>query len=66
MFNNPAMSNLLAGMEVVSLGEPTNSFSSNLWFVPYKIRFKDGTEKSFRLHVGQDQESQRWYFKGGL
>jgi RNA polymerase sigma factor (sigma-70 family) len=66
MFSNPAMSNYLAGLEIVSLGEPTNSFGPNMWFVPYKIRFKDGTEKEFRLHVAQDSKSQRWIFKGGF
>jgi len=66
MFNDPVKSNYLAGLEVVSIGEPTNSFGSNMWFVPYKIRFKDGTEKEFRLHVAQDTRSQRWIFKGGF
>jgi hypothetical protein len=60
------MSNHLAGMEIVNLGEPTNSFGPNIWFVPYKIRFKDGSEKEFRLHVAQDEQSQRWYFKCGF
>ncbi len=58
--------NLLAGMEVVSIGEPTNSFGPNMWFVPYTIRFKDGSQKTFRLHVAQDSTTQRWYFKGGF
>ncbi len=58
--------NLLAGMEVVSIGQPTNSFGPDMWFVPYKIRFKDGSEKEFRLHVAQDPRTQRWYFKGGF
>ena len=66
MFNDPVKSNYLAGLEVVSVGEPTNSFNSNMWFVPYKIRFKDGSEKEFRLHVAQDPNSQRWIWKGGL
>lgn len=58
--------NLLAGMEVVSLGEPTNSFGPNMWFVPYKIRFKDGGQKDFRLHVAQDPKTQRWFSKAGF
>jgi RNA polymerase sigma factor (sigma-70 family) len=66
IFNDPSKSNYLAGMEVVSLGEPTNSFGSNMWFVPYKVRFADGNEKEFRLHVAQDPWSQRWIFKGGF
>jgi hypothetical protein len=37
-----------------------------MWFVPYTIRFRDGNEKSFRLHVAQDPRTQRWILKGGL
>jgi RNA polymerase sigma factor (sigma-70 family) len=66
MFNDPLKSNYLAGLEIVSVGQPTNSFGPNMWFVPYKIRFKDGSEKEFRLHVAQDPRTQRWYFKGGF
>ena len=66
MFKDPAMSNYVASLEVVSLGEPTNSFGSNMWFVSYKIRFKDGSEKEFRLHMAQDPRTQRWFFKGGF
>jgi hypothetical protein len=66
MFNDPIKSNYLAGLEIVSLGQPTNSFGPNMWFVPYKIRFKDGSEKEFQLHVAQDPRTQRWYFKGGF
>ena len=60
------MKDYLRGMEIVSIGEPTNSFGPNMWFVPYTIRFRDGNEKSFRLHVAQDPSTQRWILKGGL
>jgi RNA polymerase sigma factor (sigma-70 family) len=60
------MKDYLRGMEIVSIGEPTNSFGPNMWFVPYTIRFRDGNEKSFRLHVAQDPRTQRWILKGGL
>jgi len=66
MFNDPAKSNYLSGLEIVSVGQPTNSFGPNMWFVPYKIRFKNGSEKEFQLHVAQDPRTQRWYFKGGF
>ncbi len=58
-------SNLL-GMQVVSIGQPTNSFGPNMWFVPYTIRFKDGSEKTMRLHVAQDPKTRRWILKGGF
>jgi len=54
------------GLEVVSSGTPTNSFGPNMWFVPYTIRFKNGSEKTFRLHVAQDSKTQRWILKGGF
>lgn len=60
------MKSNLVGMEVVSIGEPTNSFGPNMWFVPYTIRFKNGGEKTFRLHVAQDPRTQRWILKGGF
>ena len=57
----------LLGMEVVNIGTPTNSFGRpNVWFVPYTIRFKDGGEKTMRLHVAQDSKTQRWMLKGGF
>ncbi|MGH7971341.1 MAG: hypothetical protein ACREIC_21700, partial [Limisphaerales bacterium] len=66
MFNNENVKKYLTGLEVVSVGEPTNSFVPNMWFVPYKIRLQDGTEKEMRLHIAQDPGSQKWYFKGGI
>jgi RNA polymerase sigma factor (sigma-70 family) len=60
------MKDYLKGMEIVSIGEPTNSFGPNMWFVPYTIRFQDGTEKSHRLHVAQDPQTKRWILKGGF
>jgi RNA polymerase sigma factor (sigma-70 family) len=56
----------MKGMEIVSIGQPTNSFAANMWFVPYTIRFKDGNQKSMRLHLAQDTRTQRWILKGGF
>ena len=67
IFGNEEIKNYLSGVQVVSVGQPTNSFGPNMWFVPYKIRFKDGaTEKEMRLHIAQDPSTQKWYFKGGI
>ena len=65
-FGDERLKNYLTGMTVVSVGQPTNSFGPNMWFVPYKIRFQDGSEKEFRLHVAQDPRTQKWHFKGGI
>jgi hypothetical protein len=60
------MKEQLRGLEIVSIGQPTNSFGPNMWFVPYTIRFQDGSEKSLRLHVAQNPKTQRWILKGGF
>jgi hypothetical protein len=65
-FREPNKSNYLYGMEIVSLGQPTNGPGQNSWWVPYKLRFRDGSEKEFQLHVAQDPRTQRWFFKGGF
>jgi hypothetical protein len=37
-----------------------------MWFVPYKIRLQDGSEKEMQLHIAQDPATQKWFFKGGI
>jgi hypothetical protein len=67
VFGTDRVKAYLAQIDSVTVtGEPTNSFGSNMWFVPYKLRFKDGSEKDMQLHVAQDPRSQKWYFKGGI
>lgn len=66
MFNDEQIKAYLAGVQVLSVGQPTNSFGPNMWFVPYKIRLNDGSEKEMRLHIAQDPRTQKWYFKGGI
>ncbi len=65
MFTEQMRSNL-AGLQILSLGQPTNGFGPNHYFVPYKVQFQDGSQKEFRLSVKQDPRSQRWYFDGGF
>jgi RNA polymerase sigma factor (sigma-70 family) len=65
MFTDQMRSNL-AGMRILSMGQPTNGFGPNHYFVPYKIQFQDGSQKEFRLSVKQDPRTQRWYFDGGF
>jgi RNA polymerase sigma factor (sigma-70 family) len=68
MFSDEMKSNM-AGMEIISIGEPTNWLSTasvKKWFVPYEIRLNDGSIKSHRLSVGQDVETKRFFFDGGF
>ncbi|HUC85111.1 MAG TPA: sigma-70 family RNA polymerase sigma factor [Candidatus Acidoferrales bacterium] len=60
------LTNYLHGVGIVDIGQPTNSFGPNMWFVPYTIQFPDGNQKTFRLHVAQDPNTQRWILKGGI
>jgi len=66
LYNTDRVKAYFAQIDSVSTGQPTNSFAPNSWFVPYKIHFKDGTDKEMQLHVGQDPQSQKWYLKGGI
>lgn len=67
LFDTDHVKTYLAQIDSVTVeGEPTNSFGPNMWFVPYKLRFKDGSEKDMRLHVAQDPQTGKWYFKGGI
>jgi hypothetical protein len=65
IFTGELKSNL-AGLRIRSIGQPTNSFGPNMWFVPYTVRFKDGGEKTFRLHVAEHLAAKHWCFKGGF
>ena len=66
VFNSERVKGYFAEIDSVTLGQPTNSFGPNMWFVPYKLHFKDGHEKELQLHVAQEPSSQKWYFKGGI
>lgn len=56
----------LAGLQVVSLGEPFTDGGYPGVFVPYEIRFKNGELKKFRLAIRRDNPEKRWVFDGGL
>jgi RNA polymerase sigma factor (sigma-70 family) len=68
MFTEEMRSNFV-GTEIVGIGQPTNWLATSAvtkWFVPYTIRLPDGTQKKFRLSIGQHAGTQRYYFDGGL
>lgn len=56
----------LKGVQIISLGEPYKKWPYPGVFVPYGIRFKDGSEKHFNLAVRNDNPEQKWYFDGGF
>jgi RNA polymerase sigma factor (sigma-70 family) len=63
---NERFKNALAGMEVESIGQPTNGWSEGHYFVPYKITWRNGEKKEGRLSIKQDPRTKRWYFDGGF
>ena len=56
----------VAGLEIVSLGTPTNIVGTIIWFVPYEIRFKNGDVHTNRLRFEHDPRTKRWYWGGGF
>jgi outer membrane lipoprotein-sorting protein len=56
----------LGGLEVISLGEPFQSTGYPQWFIPYKIKFKNGEIKEWNLAVRSDNPARRYVFDGGL
>jgi hypothetical protein len=60
------LKSLLGGMKIVSLGEPFQSKAYGGTYVPYEIRFKDGTVKKFNLAMRKDNPAHRYVWDGGL
>lgn len=56
----------LSGLEIISLGEPFQSYSYVGWFVPYEIRLKDGSIYRGNLALRSDNEAERFVIDGGL
>jgi hypothetical protein len=60
------MKQYLAGLQVISIGEPFQAGRYPGWFVPYEIRFESGAVKKHNLAVRNDNPARRWVFDGGL
>ena len=57
----------IIGLEVIYLGEPFQSEMSPIhWFVPYKIRFKNGEIKEWNLALRNDNKAERYIVDGGF
>jgi hypothetical protein len=54
------------GLEIISIGEPFKSGLYPGWFVPYEIKFKDGSTKKMNLAVRNDNPAKRWVVDGGI
>ena len=56
----------LGGIEIISIGEPFKSGRYPGWFVPYEIKFKNGSIKKMNLAVRNDNPSKRYVVDGGI
>ena len=65
LFTSQFRSNL-AGLQILSVGQATNGYFPDQILVPYKVQFRNGEEKEFRLSIKKDRGTQRWYFDGGF
>jgi len=56
----------LGGIEIISIGEPFKSGQYSGWFVPYEIKFKNGSIKKMNLAVRNDNPAKRYVVDGGI
>jgi len=56
----------LGGVEIISIGEPFKSGRYAGWFVPYEIKFKNGSIKKMNLAVRNDNPAKRYVVDGGI
>ena len=56
----------LGGVEIISIGEPFKSGRYPGWFVPYEIKFKNGSIKKMNLAVRNDNPAKRYVVDGGI
>jgi len=56
----------LGGIEIISVGDPFKSGRYPGWFVPYQIKFKNGSIKKMNLAVRNDNPAKRYVVDGGI
>jgi outer membrane lipoprotein-sorting protein len=60
------MKSAYGGLSIESIGEPFQSGLYPGYFVPYRVRMVDGSEKSMNLAVRNDNPQKRWTVDGGF
>jgi hypothetical protein len=61
--------NYLGGLQIVSLGKPFQSkvyAGGTGWFIPYEIKFKDGSVHKHNLAMRNDNPGQRYVVDGDI
>lgn len=65
-FTKKMLLHIYGGLQVIKIGEP---FKSGLYpgeFIPYEIKLSDGSIKTFRLALRNDNPNKVWIWDGGL
>jgi outer membrane lipoprotein-sorting protein len=63
---NQELKDIYIGLEVISLGEPFQSKGYPGWFVPYKVKLKNGETAEWNLAVRNDNKAKRYIVDGGF
>jgi hypothetical protein len=56
---------LVAGLQIVSLGQPYQEKPNSWVLVPYEVRWRNGGVQTNTLRMGVDPHG-RWYWEGGF
>ncbi len=56
----------LAGIKIVSLGQPFQASPYPGWFIPYEIQTNDGQNRKHNLAIRNDNPAKRWVVDGGI
>jgi outer membrane lipoprotein-sorting protein len=62
---HPGVKSTYGGLQVISIGEAFQSGLYAGYFVPYQVRLRDGTVKSHKIAIRNDNPAHRWFVDGG-
>ncbi len=57
--------NLVAGLEIISLGKPYKEDPNSWILVPYEVQWKSGGTQTNSLRIGKERDGQ-WHWEGGF
>ncbi|MFC1568714.1 anti-sigma factor family protein [bacterium] len=57
----------LKNLKILHIGKPFQSKTNlSMWFIPYKVKFQDGSFKENNLAIRNDNNAQQWCVDGGF
>uniref|UniRef100_Q01V64 Uncharacterized protein n=1 Tax=Solibacter usitatus (strain Ellin6076) TaxID=234267 RepID=Q01V64_SOLUE len=62
---HPGVKSTYGGLQVISIGEAFQSGLYAGYFVPYQVRLRDGTVKSHKIAIRNDNPAHQWVVDGG-